>query len=91
MSPFADRLPDHFPVGTRYIIEGRGGSEGRLQVHLRYLEFPDGRRVTLPVETPRRAGEAPTSAPPAGRSSTITLRGLPLRARLRGRPRKKTT
>ena len=51
MSPFADRLPDHFPVGTRYIIEGRGGSEGRLRVHLRYLEFPDGRRVTLPVET----------------------------------------
>ena len=31
MSPFADRLPDRFPVGTRYVIEGRGreGSPGQ--------------------------------------------------------------
>jgi hypothetical protein len=51
MSPFADRLPDRFPVGTRYVIEGRG-REGRLHIHSRYLEFPDGRRVALPVEAP---------------------------------------
>jgi len=30
------RLPSRFPIGTRYVIEGRGG-----YVHLRYLEFPD--------------------------------------------------
>jgi hypothetical protein len=52
MSSFADRLPDRFPVGTRYVIEGRGGGEGRLRIHLRYLEFPDGRQVELPVELP---------------------------------------
>jgi hypothetical protein len=52
MSSFADRLPNRFPVGTRYVIEGRGGGEGRLRVHLRYLEFPDGRQVDLPVELP---------------------------------------
>jgi hypothetical protein len=51
MSSLADRLPDRFPVGTRYVIEGRG-REGRLHVHLRYLEFPDGRRVALPVDAP---------------------------------------
>jgi hypothetical protein len=39
------RLPDQFPVGTRYVIEGRGG-----RIHLRYLEFPDGRQIELPAE-----------------------------------------
>jgi hypothetical protein len=46
----ADRLPSRFPVGTRYVVEGRGGGEGRLRIHLRYLEFPDGRHVDLPVD-----------------------------------------
>ena len=39
------RLPSRFPVGTRYVIEGRGG-----HVHLRYLEFPDGRQIQLPAD-----------------------------------------
>jgi hypothetical protein len=52
MSSFADHLPDRFPVGTRYVIEGSGGGEGRLRVHARYLEFPDGRQVNLPAELP---------------------------------------
>jgi len=46
------RLPSRFPVGTRYVIEGRGG-----HVHLRYLEFPDGRQIELP------AGRALRDAP----------------------------
>lgn len=46
MSSSAVRLPSRFPVGTRFVIEGR---EGRI--HLRYLEFPDGRQVELPAET----------------------------------------
>jgi hypothetical protein len=50
----ADRLPRRFPVGTRYVVEGRGGGEGRLRIHLRYLEFPDGRHVDLPVDTAKR-------------------------------------
>jgi hypothetical protein len=52
MSSFADRLPSRFPVGTRYVIEGRGGAEGRLHIHSRYLEFPNGRHVDVPVELP---------------------------------------
>jgi len=38
-------LPDRFPDGTRFVIEGRGG-----QVVSRYLEFPDGRHVDLSVD-----------------------------------------
>ena len=50
MGSQVDRLPIRFPVGTRYVLEGRGGGEGRLRIHLRYLEFPDGRHVELPVD-----------------------------------------
>jgi hypothetical protein len=50
LGSLADDLPDRFPVGTRYVIEGRGGGEGRLRVHSRYLEFPDGRHVDLPAD-----------------------------------------
>jgi len=46
----ADRLPSRFPVGTRYVVEGHGGGEGCLRIHLRYLEFPDGRHVDLPAD-----------------------------------------
>jgi hypothetical protein len=35
------RLPTRFPVGTKYIVEGRG-----LFVR-RYVEFPNGRKVQL--------------------------------------------
>jgi hypothetical protein len=53
VSPF-DRLPSRFPVGTRYVIEGRGGDQGQLRISLRYLEFPDGRQLTLPVDQAAR-------------------------------------
>jgi hypothetical protein len=41
----ARRLPGHFPVGTRYVIEGRYG-----QILARYIAFPDGRRVDLAAD-----------------------------------------
>ena len=50
----ADRLPSRFPVGTRYVVEGRRGGEGRLHIHSRYLEFPDGRLVELPLDLAER-------------------------------------
>jgi hypothetical protein len=55
MSSQVDRLPDRFPVGTRYVIEGRGGGDGRVRIHLRCLEFPDGRYVDLPVDLTKRS------------------------------------
>ena len=49
-----DRLPSRFPVGTRYVIEGRRGGDGDLRISLRYLEFPDGKRVRLPADMSER-------------------------------------
>ena len=68
MSAFADDLPSRFPVGTRYVIEGRGGGRGALRIHLRYLEFPDGRQVELPADVAdrtrsRRARSARRASP----------------------------
>jgi hypothetical protein len=37
----SNRLPTRFPEGTKYVVESHGG-----QV-CRYVEFPDGRQVTL--------------------------------------------
>jgi hypothetical protein len=67
---FADGLPDRFPDGTRYVIEGRRGGQGGLRVHARYLEFPDGRHVDLPIEL-------------AGRTRAQARRSV--RTRVRGR------
>jgi hypothetical protein len=53
------RLPSRVPAGTRYVIEGRGGL-----IHLRYLEFPDGRQVQLPTDLAART----TAQRPARRS-----------------------
>jgi hypothetical protein len=50
MRSSAARLPNRFPVGTRFVIEGRGG-----RIHLRYLEFPDGRQVVLPPDAGPRS------------------------------------
>ena len=44
MGSKVSRLPSRFPVGTRFVIEGHGG-----RIHLRYLEFPDGRQIQLPA------------------------------------------
>ena len=49
MSSQSGPLPSRFPVGTRYVVEGRGGALGRLRVEARYLEFPNGRHVQLPI------------------------------------------
>ena len=49
------RLPSRFPVGTKFVIEGKRGGEGQLQVFSRYLEFTDGTFFRLPVR-PADAG-----------------------------------
>ncbi|HEY7664051.1 MAG TPA: hypothetical protein VH934_13115 [Xanthobacteraceae bacterium] len=54
MSSSVDRLPSRFPVGTRYVVEGRGGGRGRLRIDSRYLVFPDGRHVELPADPAER-------------------------------------
>ena len=53
MGSKVSRLPSRFPVGTRYVIEGSGGGH----IHMRYLEFPDGRQIHLPADLAEQAGQ----------------------------------
>lgn len=41
------RLPSRFPVGTKFVVEGRPGAIKR------YIEFPDGTKVALPPQPER--------------------------------------
>ena len=43
----ASRLPKRFPVGTTYVVEGRGGEDGHLRVFSRYVVLPGGQRINL--------------------------------------------
>ena len=54
------RLPSRFPVGTKFVIEGRRAAEGEVQVFKRYLEFPDGTHLRLPVRIGKRESVAAT-------------------------------
>jgi hypothetical protein len=49
-----DRLPSRFPPGTRYVVEGRAGGPAGVRISLRRLEFPDGRKLDLPLEAVAR-------------------------------------
>ena len=53
MGSQVSHLPSRFPVGTRYVIEGRAG-----RVRTSYLEFPDGRVVALPTSAGRAGSRA---------------------------------
>ena len=41
------RVPARFPIGTKYVLESNG------LVVRRYIEFPDGRKVSLAVRKAR--------------------------------------
>ena len=43
-------LPKRFPVGARYVVEGRGGEDGRLRVFSRYVVLPGGQRINVPSD-----------------------------------------
>ena len=46
------RLPARFPVGTRYIVEGKPSKGGELRIISRYVVMPSGVRYDL--MTPER-------------------------------------
>jgi hypothetical protein len=54
MPSSSSRLPSRFPVGTKFVIEGKRGGEGQVQVFSRYLEFPDGTFFPLPTRPVQR-------------------------------------
>jgi hypothetical protein len=55
-------LPKRFPVGARYVVEGRGGEDGHLRVVSRYVVLPGGQRINVPPDpgqTPGLSAHAP--------------------------------
>jgi hypothetical protein len=53
-------LPKDLPVGTVYVVEGRGGEAGCLRVSSRYLIIPGGGRIDLLSRPdPARSDRAP--------------------------------
>ncbi|HZL29731.1 MAG TPA: hypothetical protein VFC54_01555 [Pseudolabrys sp.] len=72
MAYSSSRLPARFPVGTKFVIEGRPGGEGKLRVFSRFIEFPDGTKLQLPKRPslPKMTQKLHQSAP-AGRRARI--------------------
>ena len=68
----SNRLPSRFPVGTKFVIEGKPGREGQVQVSSRYLEFPDGTFFPLPV---RPVNNKHKQAPAGRRARRLRSRG----------------
>jgi len=54
MNYTSNRLPNRFPVGTKFVIESRPVRAGQPQVFSRHLEFPDGTFFPLPSRTQRK-------------------------------------
>ena len=55
-------LPKRFPVGARYVVEGRGGEDGHLRVFSRYVVLPGGQRINMPSDLhalPALSGHTP--------------------------------
>lgn len=65
MAYSANRLPKRFPVGTKFVIEGRSAGKGEMQVFNRFIEFPDGTKLRLPKRP------APQKSAPAGRRTRL--------------------
>jgi hypothetical protein len=49
-------LPKRFPIGARYVVEGRGGEDGRLRVVSRYVVLPGGQRINVPSDPSQPPG-----------------------------------
>jgi hypothetical protein len=49
-------LPKRFPVGARYVVEGRGGEDGHLRVVSRYVVLPGGQRINVPSDLGQQPG-----------------------------------
>ena len=43
----AASLPNRFPAGTHYVIEGRPGKSGKLRIVSRQLILPNGQRIEI--------------------------------------------
>jgi len=57
--PKSTRLPTHFPVGAKYVLESDGPTVRR------YVELPGGRRISLPPRKAQSCCAADVSLVPA--------------------------
>jgi hypothetical protein len=65
-------LPDRFPEGTRYIVEGGADRRGRFRVTMRRIVFPDGREMDLSgTDLSVSAGRRPRAVACAAPSSRL--------------------
>jgi hypothetical protein len=67
MAYSSSRLPSRFPVGTKFVIEGKPRGRGQVQVFSRYLEFPDGTFLPLPAWPAKRKTDNLTRRSPRPR------------------------
>lgn len=89
----AARLPNRFPVGTKYILESRGGVKGMTLIH-RYVQFPNGRQVELAARLiePCGAANTTTATTATAAKATATATAKPSAARVRrSRPRSRSS
>ena len=66
-------LPKRFPVGARYVVEGRGGEDGDLRVFSRYIVLPGGQRINVPSDL-SKFGAMSVHAPRVKRGSSRARR-----------------
>ena len=77
-------LPKRFPVGARYVVEGRGGEDGRLRVFSRYVVLPGGQRINVPSDPDQLPGlSAPAPRHKQARSRSRAAR-VPVKKIMRG-------
>ncbi len=74
----SNRLPKRFPVGTTYVVEGRGGEHGDLRVFSRYVVLPGGQRINLGDDF---GGNFTGPAPRARRRRASSRNGTPTRVK----------
>ncbi len=80
MARKSGRLPKRFPVGTKYVLEGKTDSAGTFHITARYVLLRDGRHIDLAPRTVRKLRCAPSIVP----RRPLATRGRPKRELPRG-------
>ncbi len=82
VSPIDRRLPSRFPVGTRYVIEGRGGGQGHLRIHCAIWSFlTAGTSICRSIRRTRTGSRRRRHRPPGRQPKIIFVEPEPPRER----------
>jgi len=74
----SDGLPGRLPDGTRYVIEGRRGKNGRLKIVSRQVILPSGEQFDVEAPPPVKKA-AKTAAKSASKAPSAVRRKAPRR------------